>query len=604
MVVVWHPNMKQKPEITILRNTKIVCTIGQIPQKKLGKTIKEFIEAGMDVARINMAHFDIKQRKDAEYLKKLIRTIRKKGKKLKKDAAILGDIQGPKVRIKTLFAKRKKLEEVTLKKNEKFVLIDSKKSIPKGKGASVTHEGRFEFFKDIKNKVEKDAKGEPKPIEFWFGDGKVILQTSVENINDYSAFCTVKVAGKLQKGKGVSVKNSKINPGPYRLGRYEKDERDIKFLLAQGVDLLALSFVNSKTDVVNLQNFVRSTIGEDNIKERLFGLDEFPVISKIETWDGYDNLDEIMDASYGILVGRGDLALQTGIEQVGILQKEIIDRCIAEGKPVITATQMLLSMMDFIEPRRSEVADVTNAVNDGSDALMLSEETADKDSKFPRESIEMMKRIIIATEGKRAKNRIDYKYEMDKLHEEAIDNLRKKKAELIKTHRAAGEHHDHNKCEENMRMLRNMQNTEHISYGACKTAFELKCKAIVVSTDTGRTARMISKYGPDMPILAGVTATTKTAQAGIARILRLSYGVEPFVISRKPKDPFSELEQVVKKAKDSERLKIEYQECQKILDPQRKEIEEQLLKSGNRVIFVAGYPPNPGITTFLNIYKI
>lgn len=580
----------------MLRKTRIICTVGRLTEDEVGKTIRKFIDAGMDVARINMAHFNVGDRSDARYLRNLIRVIRIEAKKSEKEVAILGDVQGPKVRIKDFFVDGMKSEKVDLTLGEQFILT-SKKSLSARKGASISYEGAFNFFKSVRENVEKDAAGKNKPIEFWFGDGKVILDTLPSNISKDSAVCTVKVAGEIRGRKGISVKNSKIDPGEYLLDKYEKDQEDIRFLLSQDVDMLALSFVNSAKDVENLQAFVRLAIENKRKIEDVLGvLDRFPVISKIESWDGYRNLDEIMDVSYGIIIGRGDLALQTGIERVGILQKDIIERCIAEGKPVITATQMLLSMMDFIEPRRSEVADVTNAVTDGSDALMLSEETADQGSKYPVESIEIMKRIIIITEGKRAASRIDYKYELDKLHAKTIETLGKRKARVNKECKEQGKNHDHSQCKSRKCAIRNMENTEHIAYDACKTAFELECKAIIVSTDTGRTARMISRFGPDMPILAGVTTSPR-----VARILRMSYGVEPFIITPNLKDPFNELEQVIKQARSSKRLRIDYQEYRKIWDEEKK---REPLENEDRIIFVAGYPARPGTTTFMDIHEI
>jgi pyruvate kinase len=341
-----------------------------------------------------------------------------------------------------------------------------------------------------------------------------------------------------------------------------------------------LSFVNDARDIENLQQFIRLTIKDrQEIKEKLCWMDnqelKFPIIAKIETEEGIAHLGDIMDASYGILVARGDLALRTGIETVGILQKDIIDKCVAEGKPAITATQMLLSMMDFIEPRRSEVTDVTNAVQDGSDALMLSEETADPDSKYPTESIRMMANIISKTEERRSSDRLDYKYEIDKQHEKALKSLkddRIKLKEKLERHSMTAMQYD---LED--QQFQRMENTEHVSYDACKTAFELKCKAIVVLTDTGGTARMVSRFGPDAPILAGVYKDR------IARILRLSYGVETFRITSNPQGyPFAEFEAVIRQARDS-----------------------GVLEEGDRVILVAGYPPKqPGTTTLLNIYEV
>ena len=548
-----------------MKKTKIVCTIGRVegdPEEK----IRKFIKSGMDVARINMAHYHLENEVDETYLKGLIEAIRKESRNF--NVAILGDIQGPKIRIKELFGVENPDSMITLSKDEEFILtsedkVAKEKAEVGKKGAIIKHEGVFKFFVDAKETYtrEKDDEGNLKPIEFWIGDGKVILEASFDQIHDSWAECKVQVPGELKKGKGVTPKNSRIRPGEYSLAKYKKDRLDVKFLVEQKVDFLALSFVNSKSDVKNLQEFAKLQDGWSEI-ERELRMQEFPIFSKIETSEGYKNLKEIIDASYGILVARGDLALQTGIDKVGIIQKDIIERCVAEGKPVITATQMLLSMMEFKEPRRSEVADVTNAVQDGSDALMLSEETADRDSKYPVESIKMMKKIIITTEEKRAENRIDYKYEIDKQHAKAMSVLKLEKSELEKDCGSEPYSFDHFECIDRTRKCNDEENTEHISYDACKTTYELKCSAIIALTDTGRTARMISRFGPDKPIIAGVYDDR------IARILRVSYGVIPFKIKYDPNDnPFNELTQVVSEAKAS-----------------------QLLKEGDRVILVGGYP--------------
>lgn len=570
----------------MLRKTKIICTIGRIPETKLTSTINEFVAAGMDVARINMAHYDVAEQGDRDYLEKLVKTIRDEAKRLRKTVAILGDIQGPKVRISGFFGfGSPEPDEVVLKSGDIFVLSES--AINGKKGATIAHEGQFNFFKDIKAKPipKKDDKGKHKPIEFWFGDGKVMLETSRKCIRENSAICTVQVPGALRKKKGVTPKNATITPGKYSLANYKKDQKDIRFLLLQKVDFLALSFVNSAQDVRNLQEFVRSVAVEEGWKdfeEELCGLDKFPIISKIETNDGVAHLEEILEDSYGILVARGDLALQTGIEKVGILQKDIIEKCVAVGKPVITATEMLLSMMEFKEPKRSEVSDVTNAVEDGSDALMLSEETADAKSKYPVDSIKMMAKIILATETKRAENRLDYRYELEKLHEKAIEDLRAKNSEL----QTKLDNHNITQDEfyREREKLKRMENTEHISCDVCKTAFELGCKAIIVLTDTGGTARMISRFGTDAPILAGVYNDR------IARLLRITYGVEAFKIVHSSQGyPFEEFNGVLRQARSSELLR------QGKCAP----------KKGDRVILVAGYPQGkPGTTTFLNIYEI
>jgi pyruvate kinase len=578
-----------KEEETMLRKTRIICTVGRIDDdwlknhgiRNIDEAVKKFINAGMDVARINMAHYDLKKGTDRKYLEDLIATIRRVAGNLDKTVAILGDIQGPKVRIKKFLGKVHRVDKnkIRLEVNQQFILTSQPKIASNEQGALIKYEGDFSFFKDIKATVRKDDKGNPRHIEFWFGDGRVILETSLSNISDASAICQVKVPGELKENQGISTKNATIRPGIYDLANYRKDRKDIEFLLQHDIDLLALSFVNCAKDVDNIQTHVNLKIKEKGllgVKERFYGMKRFPVISKIETEDGLINLGEILEISYGIMVARGDLALRTQIQTIGIYQKEIIGECVTEGKPVITATQMLLSMMDFLEPKRPEATDVTNAIFDGTDALMLSEETADPDSKYPLESIGMMAAISGATE-KRIKdlNSIEYKYKVDQQHDKVLINLMREKSELeeaYKRRRMTDIQYQSKKIE-----FEEAENREHICYDACKTAFGLGCKAIIVLTDTGGTARMISRFKPDMPIVVGVY------EDRIARILKISYGVEVFRITGKGREfPFEHFQEVIGHAKAA-----------------------GLVEDGDRVILVAGYPRGePGTTSLLNIYKV
>lgn len=552
----------------MLRKAKIICTIGRI-QDKLEEVIEQFITAGMDVARISMAHYDLNNDLDKNYLEELIGTIRRVAKKSGKTVAIMGDIQGPKVRIKDFVGRLQGKNEIAVKCGEEFILTSKNQFTKNKSGASIRYEGNFKFFEDIKcNIKEKDM-----PIEFWFGDGRVILEALKENITSTHASCQVKVAGNLKKGKGISVKNSMISPQVYSLANYPKDQTDIKLLLQKDVDFFALSFVNNKEDVMNLQEYIRLQLKKLKLPRVQDG---FPIISKIETEEGFINLDEITEESYGIMVARGDLALQTKIETIPIYQKRIIDSCLTKGKPVITATQMLLSMMNFIEPRRSEATDVANAIFDGTDALMLSEETAAPDSKFRVESIRMMAKIATETEEEIGRlSQLEYKDRIDHRHEKALTALRMERAKIEKElrNRKIINQAYQNKIIE----LQRREDGENIAYNACKIAFESKFSAIVILTETGGTARIISRFKPNIPVIGGVY------NARIARILKLSYGVEPIIIERDDSTyPFGELKQVIGQAKKS-----------------------GIVKKGRRVILVAGYPRGaPGTVTFLNISKI
>ncbi|MCK4547976.1 MAG: hypothetical protein KAW17_11105, partial [Candidatus Eisenbacteria sp.] len=413
------------------RKTRIVCTMGPMEDERIPSTVQEFIQAGMDVARINMAHYDVSDKSQREYLHKLLVAIRRKAEECGEQVAIMGDIQGPKVRIRRFLGSLSGQSQVRLEKDEEFVLtMESDENIidASDKGASVSYEGDFHFFNQISENVSDEENGEPGDIELWFADGKVIIKTSVSQIEPTHARCKVVVPGELKERQGITVKGSTIKPEHYNLADYPKDGADIVFLLREGVDLFALSFVNSAQDIMNMQAYIRGKVNELGlglIRKRFLGMRDVPIIAKIETAEGVARLDEIMDACFGVMVARGDLALRTGIANIGILQKQIIDRCATKAKPVITATQMLLSMMDFREPRRPEVTDVTNAIFDGTDALMLSEETGDPSSLFPREAISTMARIAVKTEEEiRERNRIEYRNKITERHERAKDVLR------------------------------------------------------------------------------------------------------------------------------------------------------------------------------------
>jgi len=563
------------------RKAKIVCTVGRIPEPDIEKTIGQFIDAGADALRLNMGHFYPNTLEDERYLDKLIDTIRNVSEKKGRAVAIIGDIQGPKVRIKEVIGGSGVSDRVQAKPGGKFVLTSEENLPDKGPGASIRTEGHFDFFQEVRKNVQKDEKGNPKPIEFWFGDGKVILQAAVKDVHPASVTCRVVVGGELKKGQGISVKNSTIRSGTYSLSDHPKDRADIDYLLKKEVDFFALSLVNGADDVKNLHSYIRlriADLGLQEVEKRFYGIKEFPVISKIETQQGFADLGAIMAVSAGIMVARGDLALQTGIDRVGILQKQIIAECVTAGKPVITATPMLLSMTEFKEPRRSEVTDVTNAIMDGTDALMLSEETADPDSKFPVESIAMMAQIAARTEEElKRRNQIDYRYKTGQQHERIVANLERKRADLEsgrKSKRIDGQPYEDRKL-----ALETMGVADHISYDACDNAMELGCTAIVVLTETGTAARLVSRFRPDIPILAGVYCDQ------IACLVRLNYGVEVFKIDKsrqRERHPFEQYEQTIEQARD-----------------------KGLLNSGDRVLLVGGYPrPASGTLNFLHVYEV
>ena len=579
------------------RKAKIVCTIGNVRKtlvqkirhqlqstitdsRNLGKKIKKktdelltgelkravsgFIENGMNVARLNMAHFDIDDEDDRDYITILIETIRE----LSDEIAILGDLQGPKIRIKEFLGTCKGQSEVDLNNIDTFILT-TKETLSGLPGASI----RKPDFLDFIGNIKKNIKNRDLPVEFWFADGEVILACREEDISEDDAeiHCRIKVSGVLKMNKGISVKNSFMQPGRYELWKYPKDKADVEFLLDQDIDILALSMVNSGDDVTSLQDHIKNSIGGSGgmqeIERRFYnGIRDFPIISKIETEEGVRHIDEIIDVSYGVMVARGDLALQTRIQDIPVLQKRIIEKAVLKAKPVITATQMLSWMIYFIEPKRAEATDVANAVYDGTDALMLSEETADPKSRYPEEAIKMMSDIALAAENDlMRRNTLEYKYKVDQLHEKIM------KSQMGGTSALGTGQTEYQTEVDTLRISR------AVAYNACKKAFELGCKAIIVLTETGETARMISRFKPDRTIIAGVYSHQ------VGRLLNLSYGVKAIFIKAKDAGyPFSEFEDVIQESK-----------------------ELHLLEPGDRVVTVGRYPrTQSGTVTLLNVYTI
>ena len=576
------------------RKAKIVCTIGNVKKileqeirhrlqntltdvrelkeevddktdellaEELRRTMSGFIERGMNVARLNMAHFNVNDEDDKDYMRKLMETIRE----LSEEVAIMGDLQGPKIRIKDFLGACKGQNEVDLNGADTFILT-TKETLSGVSGASI----RKPEFLDFIGNVKRNIKDRNLPVEFWFADGEVILEAREEDIreDDAEIHCRIKVAGVLKRNKGISVKNSSMQPGRYELWKYPKDKVDIEFLLVHDIDMLALSMVNSDDDVKSLQDHIRDSIGGSGGVQEIergfySGIQDFPIISKIETEEGVRRIDEIIDVSYGVMVARGDLALQTRIQDIPLLQKRIIEKAVLKAKPVITATQMLSWMMYFIEPKRAEATDVANAIYDGTDALMLSEETADPKSKYPKEAIKMMSDIAMAAENDlRQRNTLEYKYKVDQLHEKIMKS---------QPGGASASGTGQTEFQSEVDILRVSQT---VTYNACKKAFELGCKAIIVLTETGETARMISRFKPDVTIIAGVYSPQ------IGRLLSLSYGVKAILIKAQDTGyPFSEFKDVLKRAK-----------------------ELHLLEPGDRVVTVGRYPrTQSGTVTLINV---
>lgn len=419
------------------RKTKIVCTIG--PASGSSPIIEELIRAGMNIARLNFSHGTHEEH--AGY----IQAIREATSKLNVPVAILQDLSGPRIRTGVL-----KDKEVRLREGANFTLT-TRKVIGDEHKVSVNLPGLPEHVKP------GDA--------IFLGDGAIKL--AVVNNTSTDVRCSVIVGGILGWEKGINVPGVNLKIPSFT----DKDRGDLLFGLEKGVDFVALSFVKKAEDVLQLRRFLNERKAD------------IPIIAKIEKWEAWENLGEILAAADGLMVARGDLGVEIPPERVPLAQKEIIKRCNHTGKPVITATQMLESMMDSPFPTRAEVTDVANSIFDGTDAIMLSGETAV--GRYPVEAVKMMVQIALETEAALPYTKI----------------LLDKGADL------------------------EPQTDDAISYAACHIAQQLGAVAIVAFTTSGSTARRVAKYRPGVPILA----TTPSPHE--MRRLLLSCGVYPYEVA-------------------------------------------------------------------------
>lgn len=417
-----------------MRKTKIVCTIG--PASESLDNLKKLINAGMNVARLNFSHGDFEEHGAR------ITTIRQASKETGKSVAILLDTKGPEIRTGKM-----KVEPIELVQDQ-FVTLTTEEILGDAERISVTYE-------NLPNDV---AVGSTILID----DGLIGLE--VVEIKGTEIKCRIVNGGSIKSKKGVNVPGVKISLP----GITEKDANDIVFGIEQGVDFIAASFVRKAADVME----IRELLERHNAPQ-------IHIISKIENQEGVDNLDEILEVSDGLMVARGDLGVEIPAEDVPIVQKQMIKKCNRVGKPVITATMMLDSMQRNPRPTRAEASDVANAVFDGSDAVMLSGETAA--GKYPVESVLTMARIAERTE----------------------ENLEYRE---IFTRQAQSQQ---------------TTVTEAISQAVANSAHELDARAILTATESGYTARMVSKYRPKSPIIA-VTPSEQTI-----RRLSLVWGVVP-----------------------------------------------------------------------------
>lgn len=417
-----------------MRKTKIVCTIG--PSSESLENTKKLIMAGMNVARLNFSHGDFEEHGNR------IKTIRQASEELGKSIAILLDTKGPEIRTGKL-----KEEPIELVQDE-FITLTTEEILGDKDRLSIT-------YKDLPGDVEVGS-------TILIDDGLIGL--TVVDIQGTEIKCRIVNGGTIKSKKGVNVPGVAISLP----GITEKDANDIKFGIEQGIDFIAASFVRKASDVLE----IRELLERNNATH-------IQIISKIENQQGVDNLDEILEVSDGLMVARGDLGVEIPAEDVPLVQKRMIEKCNRAGKPVITATQMLDSMQRNPRPTRAEASDVANAIFDGTDAIMLSGETAA--GKYPVESVLTMSRI-----AEKAESALEYREIF----------LKQSNAQQTTV-------------------------TEAISQSVANSALELNAKAIITSTETGYTARMVSKYRPKAPIIA-VTTEDQTL-----RRLALNWGVNP-----------------------------------------------------------------------------
>ena len=421
-----------------MRKTKIVCTIG--PASETEEIMIGLCKAGMNVARLNFSHSTYDEHK------KRIDTIKKVRSKLKMPIAIMLDTKGPEYRIKTF-------------KNKKINLNDGDK---------------FTFTTEniIGDETCVAVSYSNLPHELSIGDtillNNGLLTFKVTKTTDTEIECDVVIGGELSDRKSMSF------PGKVMKQEYlsEQDKKDIAFGVQNDVDYIACSFVSRKQDLIDVHNFLKE-----------LNADDIELIAKIENQSGFDNIEEICEECDGIMIARGDMGVEIPFKMLPAIQKKLITKCRLLGKRVITATEMLESMISNPRPTRAEISDVANAVYDGTSAIMLSGETAA--GKYPIEALKTMAEIAETTENNIHYNKRFYNSE-----------------------------------------FKIRSSVDAISHSTCGMAIDLDAKAIIACSLSGMTARMVSRFRPSVPIL-GLTTEERTW-----RRLALSWGVIPAMCER------------------------------------------------------------------------
>ena len=419
-----------------MKKTKIVCTMG--PATDNAEMMRKLIQNGMDVARFNFSHGTHEEQKGR------MNTLKRVREEEKKPVAILLDTKGPEIRTGLLKDGRK----VTLEAGARFILSVEEK-VGDENGVSITYPGLVEDV-EIGKRILID-------------DG--LIELVVQDKTDTEIICTIVNGGELGERKGVNVPNV-----PVRLPAItDKDREDIKFGVEQGIDFIAASFVRNAECILEIKAWLKACKAP-----------YIPIIAKIENAEGIRNIDEIIRCSDGIMIARGDLGVEIPAEEVPYLQKMLIQKCNDYYKPVITATQMLDSMIRNPRPTRAEVTDVANAVYDGTDAVMLSGETAS--GKYPVEALQMMVHIVENTE-----EHLDYDVMLEKSREHQKKGI-----------------------------------SSAIGYASVAAAVSLNAKCIVTPSVSGATSRVVSKFKPKSEII-GVTPNENTL-----RRMQLYWGVRPY----------------------------------------------------------------------------
>ncbi|MGM0418293.1 MAG: pyruvate kinase [Thermodesulfobacteriota bacterium] len=393
-----------------MKKTKIVCTIG--PASNNSDTIKKLINAGMNVSRLNFSHGTHEDHKST------FDKIRKISREENSPCAILQDLSGPKIRTGKVEG-----EGIKLIKGEKLTLTTEDIT---GKGSRVSVN-----YKNLPQDVNKNDR-------ILVADG--LMELEIEEISGTEISCRIITGGVLTSNKGINLPGTSLNIPALT----QKDKKDLEFGISLGVDYVALSFVRNSSDIDEIKDLIKS-MGADT-----------PVIAKIEKHEAIDCIDDIIKKADGIMVARGDLGVEVPLEKVPFYQKMLVDKSVKAGKPVIIATQMLSSMVDSPRPTRAEATDVANAVLDGTDALMLSEETAS--GNYPVETVEYMRKIA---------DNAEEKYPYPKFDSKPASEA-----------------------------------STSVPYAACVISSFANAQAIVAPTRSGYTAAQISRFRPECKIIA------------------------------------------------------------------------------------------------------